>query len=70
MRAGKKKDALSLCKEATKKFKTRLAVWEFYMQMLLEQSKTDEARVALRRALTVLSKNKHVLMMSKFAILE
>ena len=69
-RAGKKKHALSLCNEATKKFKTRVAVWELYMQMLLRQSRTDEARVALRRALTVLSKNKHVLMMSKFAILE
>ena len=69
-RAGEKKNALSLCNEATKKFKKRVAVWELYMQMLLIQSKTDEARVALRRALTVLDKKKHVLMMSKFAILE
>ena len=69
-RAGEKKNALSLCNEATKKFKKRVAVWELYIQMLLVQSQTDEARMALRRALTVLDKKKHVLMMSKFAILE
>ncbi|ODQ81552.1 hypothetical protein BABINDRAFT_159828 [Babjeviella inositovora NRRL Y-12698] len=53
-----------------KKFGQKLSVWEAYGAFLLDQNKAEAAHQLLAKALQVLSKQEHIDVVRKFAVLE